>query len=324
MLRHLTLFLMLLALRAVSEGKEVDGCLQTVVVNALDGRGMPVGSLLTSDFKATSRGQEVNIVSSRFSQNVGGRTVVLLDTSGSMNRKSNKWRIALTAASEFVSSAPPQREISFMAFADKITQKFIVADGRKAINDWLQSPTRDPMNLKGRTALYETILEAAKELEPIQPGDAIYVISDGGDNKSSETMSRLDRELQAVGVRLFAFLLNDAITEEEGLGARDLYELIRRSGGFLVSMTPQMFGFTVKSGYDYDDKLATAIRISSSLIEAEMGSFYILGVRPLSADSKPAEWKVEAREVQRHKRKDLRMAYPSRLSGCANLQTRSH
>jgi uncharacterized protein with von Willebrand factor type A (vWA) domain len=102
----------------------------------------------------------LDIVSSQFRQNGVGRIIVLLDTSGSMGGgKSNKWRIAQTAASEFVSSAPRQIQISFMAFADTVKQRFSAADGRKVIDEWLQKPaTGDPANLRGPTALYETIL----------------------------------------------------------------------------------------------------------------------------------------------------------------------
>jgi hypothetical protein len=102
-----------------------------------------------------------------------------------------------------------------------------------------------------------------------------------------------------------------------------LYELIGRTGGFLVGMAPQRVGSTISGSYDYDDRVKAAIRISTRVIEAEIGNYYVLGVRPVNPDSKPAEWKIEAMDVQRHKRKDLRMAYPSRLPGCANLQTGS-
>ena len=326
MVRSSRLLPMLLALSSGLSGQVGAECRQTLVVNALDRRDLPFGGLSANDFRATSQGQEVHIVSSQFMENGTGKTIVLLDASGSMGGgKSNKWKIALTAVSEFVSSAPQQMQISFMAFADTIRQKFSAVDGRKAIEEWLQDATTpNPANLKGSTALYDTILTALKELEPRQPGNALYVITDGGDNKSSEAITRLDRELQSTGTRLFVFLLNDAQTEEQRIDARELYELTQKSGGLLVSVGSDRIGVTPTGSYSYDSKVVTAIRTSTRIVEAEIGNYYVLAIQPQNGVSKPEAWKLEAVDVRGRKRKDVSLAYPSKLPGCANVQSVSN
>jgi Mg-chelatase subunit ChlD len=319
MLRKAALTTLLLVFSLCLRAQTISDCRQyTVIVNALEAHGIPIRGLSINNFRASSRGRELNILSSQFTENSTGRIVVLLDASGSMRGEHdpNKWKIALTAASEFMTSAPDRQQISLITFADRVKENFHAAE-RQAIVEWLRSPAAlETANVKGQTALYDSILDALKGLEPAQPGDSIYVITDGGDNKSSETMSRLDHKLQTSGSRLFVFLLDDAVTEEENLGARDLYELTHRSGGFLVSVSPHKFGPTVTGSYDYDNKVLTAIRTSTRITKEEIGNYYVLGVQPQNRVSRPENWKLEAVDAQGRKRKDVSLAYPNKLPGC--------
>src|SRR5207302_11329952 len=96
---------------------------------------------------------------------------------------------------------------------------------------------------QGHTALYDTILEALKSLEPTQPGDAIYVITDGGENASAEKLTQLEDSLESSGVRLFAFLLGGPwLTSPGQWSVTDLYALVRESGGSLASVSPRSLG----------------------------------------------------------------------------------
>jgi von Willebrand factor type A domain len=309
-----------LGLSVSLSGQSVGDCNAQVLANAIGADGIPVTGLSTKEFRASSKGHVLTIKSAQFTESISSRAVVLLDSSGSMSADgdSNKWRIALAAASEFVSSAPPSWQISLMTFADHVKEKFEAADGRKPIEGWLRSAAASrPAELKGHTALYETVMEALKELHPSRPGDAIYVITDGGENYSAETMSHLDHDLRAANTRLFAFLFDDyVVLPVQDFHPRELEDLTHNSGGFIISLTPHARGPKFPRLYDYDDRTERSIRESARIIGEQIGNYYVLGVQPQVAASKPEDWKLEVVDTQGHARKDVTVAYPHKLAGC--------
>lgn len=293
---------------------------RAVIVNALAANGIPIENLAGRDFKVSYHGQLVPVVWSQHRQFPGGRIIVLLDTSGSMKGESDgsaKWKIAHAAALEFVSSAPSLAQVSFMGFALELGPRFEASAGRRPIEDWLnRSTVREGKEVKGRTALYQTILAALRDLGPTNPGDAIYVITDGGDNSSKERVSRVEGALR--GVRLFTFLLNGSLkTEEERSGIEDLYELTNRSGGFLVRISPSV------GGYDFRDRTLAAIRTSTRMLQAQMASFYVLGIQFPDNLPKVKDWKVDVVDAGGHRRKDVTVTYPRNLppAGCVAQST---
>lgn len=310
-LKPLLLFLLAAPL-AVSQVQTIAACNEhTVIVNALDAHGFPIENLARENFKVTYRGRPVPVLWSQHRQYPGGRIVVLLDTSGSMNGDfeggTAKWRIANAAAREFVSSAPPQAQVSLFGFATEIGKRFDAVGGREPMEDWLdRSIERDGKELKGRTALSQTILEALRSFGSTNPGDAIYVITDGGDNGSKERLSQIEGALR--GVRLFTFLLNGSFkTEEERSGTEDLYEQTRKSGGFLVSITPGA------GGYQFGDRTVASIRASTRMLQQQMATFYVLGIEMPDNISKGSHLKVSLVDERGRSRKDVTVTYPQSL-----------
>jgi hypothetical protein len=87
---------------------------------------------------------------------------------------------------------------------------------------------------RGGTALFDALMYSAKLLRPSMAGDAIYLISDGGENASQTRLREVKRELLASGIRMFAFRLTDkyfrAATSEPML----LEDLTSTTGGAIV------------------------------------------------------------------------------------------
>src|SRR5258708_1931994 len=204
---------LLLISSVVVDAETADDCGERrAIVNVLDAHGLPIKNLTKDDFKASDRGKPLNVAWFQHRDDPGVRITVLLDLSGSMTGSadggSNKWKIARAAALEFVSSASTEARVSLLPFASGAGQKFQTLRERRSIETWLNSPAvRDAKEVKGITPLYDAIGTALKDLGTAEPGDAIYVITDGGDNASRARMSELERSLESSGVRLFAFLL---------------------------------------------------------------------------------------------------------------------
>ncbi len=319
MLCQPVLIVLLLTASFAVRAQTVDECRERrVIVNVLDAHGLPIKNLTKDDFKASDRGKPLNIVWSQHRDDPGVRITVLLDVSSSMNGSgdgvSNKWRIARTAALEFVSSAATQARVSLMPFASGAGQKFQTLSDRHSIETWLNSPAvREAKEVKGITPLYDAIETALKDLGAPELGDAIYVITDGGDNASRARTSELERSLENSGVRLFAFLLNSPMTEEERSTIHDLYELTHKSGGFLVSVSRQS-AFDSLASFDFGEHMSAALQASTRMLQAQIGSYYVLGIQ--FPDNHPTleAWKLDIVDAEGRKRKDAATAYPHKIA----------
>jgi von Willebrand factor type A domain len=313
------LLLLLLSSAAQIQAQSASSCKDYIMtVNALDANGVPAENLTEKDFRVSYQGRPVRLLWSEHRQPAGGRVVVLLDTSGSMKEDfgvSTKWKIAHAAALEFVTSEPPDQQVSLIDFATEVHHRFDSLGGRKPMEAWLNDPSvTDGKEIKGQTALAQEIQDVLKELGPTSSGDSVYVITDGIDNFSKENFSQVAHYLH--GVRIFAFLLNNPITAEDASG-RDLYDL-RRSGGGLISISPTAFGPSL------GDRVMSSIRASTRTLQLQMASFYILGIQPPDTISKGDHWKVDVVDVRGYGRKDLTVAHPQALvsAGCAGQSAR--
>jgi hypothetical protein len=332
--------LMLLANTRPANAQECTS--QNVIVNVIDAHGLPVSKLSAANFKASYNGQPLNVLSANFVNAPATRTFLLLDTGASMGgvgaQGIDKWKIARAAASEFLSAADPQADVSLLAFSETVGKKFSSSDGRRSMLDWLNSPdSLRPSSLNGKAALHRTLLETAKAMEPIRLGDAIYVITDGRSDEKSSIAASIADELQSNGVRLYSFVLDDVGgTDQYGIngvtqtstappppGLKELTSLVRGSGGFGFTLHPmgarvgQSFG---ASSYRFDDRTHQTVRVAAYEIESAITNFYILTVGPPPHPLKSENWKLEVVDDQGKERKNVSLGYPSRLAGCSATQ----
>lgn len=159
------------------------------------------------------------------------RALVLVDTSGSMSPGygSTRWGIGLRAAAFAVDATPLDSSVSLGTFNEQ--DKFGKFESRQEVGDELtellqQKPSH-------RTAMFAALLDAARRLQPSQFGDAIFLVTDGGDNRSGDLQKKAQQELIAHGVRVFVFLVfdRDYKTREEREGPELLTELAHATGG---------------------------------------------------------------------------------------------
>jgi len=251
----------------------------------------------------------------------------------------NKWKIARTSALEFISAAPPQARISLSTFSSSVGRAFKSEGGRQAMEDWLNSAElAGTSSLKGKAAIYRALSETIQDMGAIQPGDSIYIVTDGYDYTQASEASRAASELQSNGIRLFAFLLNDLVNASNGLPPtgglpvnpsgggvqpppiipQQLADVVRASGGMGLIWYPggrRSNSWSIQ-GYDYDDTTQEAIRTAARTIAQAITTFYILTVSPPAGSHGLGDWKLEIVDTQGKKRKDVILAYPSKLSGC--------
>jgi len=348
------LFALLLTASAVTYAQTAETCLErTAIVNALDINGVPVTRPAGARFMASRRQKALRISSLQYTRDPNGRVAVLLDTSESMEGNVEggmaKWEVARSAALDFVSSTPPQTSISLTAFSTSVDQRFDALE-RQSVKNWLDSSdVRGGKVLKGQTNLSDSILAAVKAFGPSQPGDAVYVITDGAENVSGQKVRQLEILLESSGVRLFAFLINTLEKRKDRWSATDLYELTRRSGGFLVSINPpslRVIGSPVHVSYYSYSPLWTsvgipspptvnsgpassglasvykahaleAVRASTHMLQTQISSYYVLSIQFPKSSAGLEDWKLEVVDANGLKRKDVVVAYPNKLAAAA-------
>jgi hypothetical protein len=174
--------------------------------------------------------------------------------------------------------------LAMVAFSDQVNTTFGFEQGRPAIAEWLQQGPSQREKLKGHTALFDATLAALKLLQPAQPGDAIYAITDGGDNHSHASASDTQRLLLSSGTRFFAFLLAEpAPTEEERSGVDSVMDIARDSGGFVfgTSANPLNLGAAYSGAdvtYDYNDRTREKIKLFTQALNIQVSGFYTVQI----------------------------------------------
>jgi hypothetical protein len=321
-MRSTALLSLLIALSATKLSGQV--CPVSLIANVLGANGFPITTLETSDFEASQHGRPLPLLASGFRSDPSVRVTVLLDVSASMavdgGKESVKWHIARDAVADLLSAAPKETQVSLLTFSTQIVRRFKSADGHRPIEDWLSSGNvRHAADVKGMTALYSTIHNTLEEMKPAQAGDAIFVITDGGDTEGTESVSQVIRELQLAGIRLFAFLLNDSLGTHPS--ARDLYDIAKASGGLTFVVNPFSAGTGwAGSGfhrqYDYNQDKGKIVQADSRWAMAAITNFYVLTVNGADIAARSGNWELELTGRFANKKKETTLTYPMAIDAC--------
>ena len=284
---------------------------RSVLVNVLDAHGNAVRDLTKEDFRVSVNGKYVPVLDARYSL-APRRIVVLLDMSGSMtDASSRKWQIAQHAVDDLLTQTPRDVPITLLTFASTVLDVFASSQSRTEIDHWLKEGPGQKPKLKSprKTALFDAVLQALKLLNPVQPGDTIYAITDGEDNASEASAKRTEAALLQADVRLFVFLLNDGeqVTGEVGEKRYSFLSLVDDSGGFLFGLKRRQTPFR---DYVYDRTNMERITTETSELNILVLGFWTLDLAPSDLSKKS---KLTMELVRRKPRENLRLIYPREL-----------
>jgi VWFA-related protein len=131
---------------------------------------------------------------------------LVIDNSQSMINKRGE---VVAAAKAFIAASNPNDDTFVVHFNDKVT--FGLPANQMFSSDRQElGKAIDKMNLYGETALYDAIQVALKRLEqaPVSK-KALFVISDGGDNKSTAQMKDVIKAAELSGALFYAIGIYD-------------------------------------------------------------------------------------------------------------------
>ncbi len=242
-----------------------------VVLNAtvLDKDGQYVPGLKLADFKVFEEGREIPIklISSFGAHESPFASVILLDTSGSMESRMSLGR---SAAIRFLDGLRPEDVAAVYNFDHRVEQVQDFSSARDL------APMAFGLRAKGMTALYDAIIRAAESLaQRPEPRKAIVVLSDGMDTQSRASSGKALEAAMAVGAGIYAVDMSasDGGSSKNQQTALLLKSFAEKSGGRFIA-TPG----------------GPALRDAFASIARELGHQYTIAFRPAN-QAKDGRWR---------------------------------
>jgi hypothetical protein len=277
-----------------------DACQQrTIPVSVETKDGTPAPELSSADLEGTYQHKAVHIKLVAFEPTLP-RIILLLDTSGSMQGTQND---ALDIAEELLSKIPPATEVGLAFFAKDLQPVALPTSDHQKVMIQLEGLRKSPISYKGGTALWASILDSLKMLGSPRVGDAIYLISDGGNNSGKLTEDQVAATLIRSGVRLFGLTSPSTPRVQVLLMEADswvyMQQMIENTGGTNVFLYNRL---TIK--HDLDEQRRQLIGFSQVDIDLAENV------------DKPREWKLAMSGLLKSQRDNLVLKYPHVLVPC--------
>jgi len=248
-----------------------------LLVNVLDRNGNAVRNLTKDSFRVKVNGHPAVVVAAGYGL-APRRIVVLLDMSSSMAgeaEQSKKWRVAREAVEDLLTETPADVQVALVTFSSHVHDVFDFSQHRSSLETWLKRGTSQRSDVKGTTAFCDAAVAAAKLLQPARPGDAIYAITDGGDNSSRVSQTDTRKLLLQAGIRLFLFLFAEPIPSQLQQGGSVLM-LAHETGGFVFGVTGQRGLHLFDFNYDDGENTRDRIKLYTRALNIQVNGFYTL------------------------------------------------
>lgn len=228
----------------------------TVYVSVVDANGNPVG-IDPKTIQILENNQAMQLTDIRgggdnSAQTVPVTTMLVVDISGSMD-KNGKLAAAKEAAKTYVSQMRPGDQAGLMTYDTKTYYVQPITTDTAALTAAI-----DALVTGGDTAMYNALVEAEKNLEPVNGRKSIIVMTDGLDNKSQSTADDVIAGVGQSGLTISTIGFGDAATKGQvGLDEAGLKSLAEKTGGLYayaqdadtLSKIYQQYGEVLQSEY---------------------------------------------------------------------------
>jgi hypothetical protein len=116
-----------------------------------------------------------------------------MDTSGSMHDP-GKWTCSINLTKASLEAFETLADVSFAEFSDRTKPPKFVTDPQEIANTLKEIKARPRQSSGlGQTALRDTIVSAINNLH-LRNGDAVLLITDGGENASLESERKMEEQ----------------------------------------------------------------------------------------------------------------------------------
>jgi len=284
---------------------------RTLVVSVTDKVG-PVMNLNKSNFHLESK-LPIEVASAT-THHPSPRALFVLDLSGSM-RSPGKLKVIASLARGIIDASAPNALFAFVTFSDNVRDRLEFPAPKEILLQKLEAISREPPDANGgRTALFDTLIQAVGMFGKPQPGDAIFLISDGADNRSQARGHDVKKLLLERGVRLFSFVPFDVVfpAEEVKLGPAPLADLSYEAGGRSFSLERRS---SVSRWDDSEQALTREYEMGKYMYVLAASSYY-LEIVVKRVIEKPAALKLKIVDSNGEAMHDVKFLYPQELMSC--------
>lgn len=285
-----------------------------------DEKGQVVDGLTAANFHAIL-GKEIIPVTLAESSPLR-RIVILLDQSGSMY-DTYKYHAASYLITNLVKQSPLEIQFAFATYSSDFQLKQNITSNHYQMIE----KVKQTLSVKapwGPSATLDALLAGLGLLNPPETGDAVLLVTDGGENDSKINWDDAARHLAGSDVRLFAAV----VTPQYRTGVLQEYET--KETRKFKKMFEDMGGEIFWLGSDYPSRGAHPKNIvfhisvdchdipkSAADILQFMEAGYRLQISPIGTFTKPVDWKLEVTNGSRAKATALFVRYPPKLFPCS-------
>jgi len=290
---------------------------QTIVITVTDGHWKTLSGLKAANFSVVVDGKPAKIISVEGSI-PPRRMIFLVDHSGSMRGDSygglrtDRFRFALRLAEELIEVSPRKTPVALYLFSDNMHRIVKFSDDPLSVTGKLKALPQEESTAHGRTAMLDAIYQALADLKETDREDVVYVMTDGGDNRSRYTETEVKRAIIDSRVRIYVIGLwteTPGRTAEEAAGPPLTTSLAEISGGqvYVVDINPQL------RGGDVNPKMAVNLM-------GDLKSAYKLSFSVPDSPKKRYKLKLSLNDLPADMRHGFKLLYPHELVGCDNTK----
>jgi hypothetical protein len=277
-------------------------------ISTRDGAAPP--QLTAAHFQATYADKIIRVTAVGEEQKPQ-RLIVLLDASGSVRGGTTAgWDATVEVAAQLLAALPPL-EIGLALFSEEVEPVLAPTTARERLVEEVDRLRAGPRDTQGgrrqRTALWDSLLDSAKLFGPLQPGDVLYVITDGVDNFSETRPGAVAQTFLSGGIRLFAFAIAN---QGFAYGSGELERLVEDTGG------------VVAAGSATDWRAFRAARNSSPIGSAlyaqhrQILAFHRLELELPETIARPQFWRLTLAGLDEKEMNNVVLNYPARIFPC--------
>jgi hypothetical protein len=205
-----------------------------VLVTVVDSDGTPDLRLTAANFRAESKGFVFKVAAAKL-QKTPPRAMLILDFSSSMRTAPGKWRVVEAVSLGLVEAASRADPLAFVTFDENVINSFGFSTPKEMLTEAIEQLKGHADRKLRRTALFDAVYSTIDSFGSPQPGDTIFLVTDGGDNRSRRTLPEIQNLLVQKQVRVFTALFVDgAPPTPEELRGREVGDLVAshwRAGG---------------------------------------------------------------------------------------------
>lgn len=299
-----------------------NSCTQkSVFINVEDEKGQPVPGLTAAAFHVTAGKQTISVNS--VAPAPPRRIAILLDQSGSMF-DDFLYRTSASVITTMLKRSNSDVEFAFVTYANDFRVRKDLTSNHEELIEIVNHTLSDKSTVWGPSAMLDAAERGLEMFKSPRIGDAVLLVTDGGENMSEATRADVERRFAGSDVRLLAAIIKrtnvqgySADAEQKEIsGVKKLIDVtsgeIYWLGAKYSASRPNQKEIKFPIALDYHN-----VPEAVDGMLRNMATTYQLQISLPAEVRKAEEWKVEITGIAGGTNTALFARYPSKIYPCA-------